>query len=470
MQSTKVAQLVQKTRESIFITHPVVKSIVEALGKQGARVLLVGGVVRDALLGKKIEDVDCEVQGISLEELEKILKKFGVVRLVGKAFGVLKIDGLPVDWAIPRTDSAGRKPTVTLDPHLSLIDAFKRRDLTINAMGIDLITGELIDPFGGLNDLEQRILRAPAADFFVQDPLRFYRVMQFIGRFQMQPDTHLNDVCARMDLSGVAQERIAKEFEKLFLKSTQPSLGIRWLATIGRLKEILPEVAALQQVEQWPDYHPEGDVFEHAMQALDAAASYTYPTQEKKLIMVMAALAHDVGKPATKTFQDGRIRFIGHDVAGVKPAAALIARINNNKEYREIITKLVRYHMMPLALVKNKSSAAAYKRLAAQLAPQATLYDLYTLAKADTSGRNPKEHKPFPVCPEPLVEQFFIYAQEAGVAYGPEQRILTGADLLDVCETGPTLGDLVDRAYEIQMNDGITDKKKLKEMVLKNNK
>ncbi len=286
----------------------------------------------------------------------------------------------------------------------------------------------------------------------------------------MHPDTFLNDVCAHMDLTGVAQERIIKEFEKLFLKSQQPSLGIRWLASIGRLQEILPEVAALCNVEQWPTYHPEGDVFEHTMQALDAAASYTYPTQEKKLVMLMAALAHDLGKPATKKFQDGRIRFLGHDVAGVKPAISLLARITHNKQHVEQVIKLVRYHMMPVALVKNNSSPAAYKRLAVKLAPHSTLYDLYVLAKADKSGRNPQKGKPLALCPEPLVEEFFARAQEYGVAQGPEQPVLMGADFLDCCQPGPQLGLLVDRAYQLQIETGITDKKKLKEMVLKNNK
>ncbi len=306
--------------------------------------------------------------------------------------------------------------------------------------------------------------------FFVQDPLRFYRVMQFVGRFDMQPDKELNALCATMDLSGVAQERISKEFEKLFLKSRQPSLGIRWLAHRGRLKEILPEVAALQNVSQCPEYHPEGDVFEHTMQAVDAAASYTYPTTEKKLIMVMAALVHDLGKPATTRFEDGRIRSKGHDVAGVKPAASVLARITQTKSTLDAILKLVRHHMMPVVLVKNTSSPAAYKRLAVKLAPECTLYDLYMLAKADKSGRNPEAHIPLPVCSEPLVEEFLVHAQKYGVAYGPEEPIVTGADFLDVCAPGPQLGQLVKDAYELQIERSLHDKKKLKEMVLKNNK
>lgn len=470
MQFTKVAQLVQKTQEIIFIRHPAIKFIVEALHQQGARILLVGGAVRDVLLQKQLEDIDCEVHGVASAVLEKTLKQFGYVRLVGKAYGVFKIDGIPADWSLPRTDTAGRKPTVTVDPYLPLIEAFKRRDVTINAMGIDLVTQELIDPFGGVQDLYDKKLRTPDAHFFVQDPLRFYRVMQFIGRFGMTPDTELNNVCSIMDVEGVAQERISNEFEKLFLKSDQPSLGIRWLATIGRLEELLPEVAALQNVNECPEYHPEKDVFEHSMQAIDAAASYTYPTAEKKLIMVMAALAHDLGKPSTTRFEDGRIRSNGHDVAGVKPAGALLARITQTKSIVDAVLKLVRYHMTPIALVKNDSSPAAYKRLALKLSPGCTLYDLYMLAKADKSARNSEQQKPLSVCSEPLIEEFLIRAQQYGVAYGPEEPVLMGADFLDVCTPGPQIGMLVQKAYELQIEQSIKDKKKLKEMVLKNNK
>ncbi len=470
MQSTKVAQLVQKTRETIFSKHPAIAPIVDALHVQNARVLLVGGAVRDALLQKPLEDIDIEVHGLGLAALEKVLKKFGHVRLVGKVYGVLKIDGIPADWSLPRADTAGRKPTVTLDPHMNMADAFRRRDLTINAMGIDLATGELIDPFNGVHDLQKNLLRTPDAHFFVQDPLRFYRVMQFIGRFNMHPDAELSALCTNMDLAGVAQERISKEFEKLFLKSEQPSLGIRWLATIGRLKEIAPEVAALQHVSQWLEYHPEGDVFEHTMQAVDAAASYTYETVEKKLTLVFAALAHDLGKPATTQFVDGRIRSLGHDVAGVKPASSLLKRLCPTQHIQDAVLKLVRHHMTPIALVKNNSSAAAYKRLASKLAPECTMYDLYMLCKADKSARNPEKHRPLAVCPEPLVEEFFTRAQQYGVAYGPEKPLLTGADFLDVCAPGPALGKLVQAAYELQIEQSLHDKKKVKEMVLKNNK
>ncbi len=272
MKFTKISPDIQRTLQDTLKNYHPIELIIAALDRAGATVLLVGGAVRDLLLSLPVKDLDIEVHGLALPELEKILKQFGPVSLVGKSFGVLRVHGLDIDWSLPRSDSGGRKPTVTVDPHLSLHDAFIRRDLTVNAMGINLKTFELIDPFDGLADLQNKILRTPDVQFFAQDPLRLFRVMQFIGRFNMQPDKQLNDICAAMDISTISTERIELEFEKLLLKSARPSLGIRWLRQIGRLKEIMPELYRTIGVEQNREFHPEGDVFEHTMQAIDAAA------------------------------------------------------------------------------------------------------------------------------------------------------------------------------------------------------
>src|SRR5581483_2368303 len=178
------------------------------------------------------------------------LSLYGPVSLVGKVFGVFRIHGLDIDWSLPRSDSSGRKPEVQIDPFMGYKEAFARRDLTINAMGIDLVSHALIDPFNGCADLKAGILRAPDAAFFVQDPLRFYRVMQFIGRFGYRPDDELNRICASMDIATVSRERIEVEFEKLFLRSEQPSLGLRWIEKLGRMREVLPELAATVGVMQ----------------------------------------------------------------------------------------------------------------------------------------------------------------------------------------------------------------------------
>jgi tRNA nucleotidyltransferase (CCA-adding enzyme) len=251
--------------------NPLIIQIVKSIAQNNAKAYLVGGAVRDLLLDIAVKDLDIEVHGLAPKELEKILSRFGPVSLVGKSYGVFRLHGLDADWSVPRSDASGRKPEVKIDPYMSLKDAFRRRDLTINAMGMDLTNFGLVDPFGGYNDLKNKILRATDAKLFLEDPLRFFRVMQFIGRFQMRPDDELNKICSEMRIKDVSIERIDQEFAKLFLKSNKPSLGIRWLKFINRLKEILPELYATIGVEQNPQWHPEGDVFEHTMQSLDAA-------------------------------------------------------------------------------------------------------------------------------------------------------------------------------------------------------
>ena len=398
--------------------------------------------------------------------LNLFLKKFGPVSLVGKAYGVLRLHGLDVDWSVPRADAPGRKPEVVINTAMSVRDAFLRRDLTMNAMGIDLVTFELLDPFGGQKDLQKKILRTPSAQKFVEDPLRFYRVMQFISRFQMKPDEELEQICKEMDISAVSVERIETEFKKLLLKSKQPSLGIRWLQNIGRLSEVLPHLADTIGVKQDSSWHPEGDVFEHSMQALDAAAALEYSDEQEKLIVLYAALCHDLGKATTTIFQDGTYKSLGHEHASAQAAESLLQRIMRNKDIIHAVCVLVKYHMVPTQLVDSNAGDASYKRMARKLSPVATLKMLGLLALADKRGRNPAEHTPL-TKPIPLIDTFLERALHAAVLYQEEKAILQGRDLLDVVAPGPEMGTLLDEAYEIQLQEGIHDKDVLKARVLK---
>lgn len=456
----------QEAVQQFLQATPLVRQIAERLHTQAAskKAFLVGGVVRDILLGLPLEqvDVDIEVHGVTLDELAEVLSTFGVVDYVGKSFGVLKLHGTNIDWALPRTDSVGRKPQVTVQD-LPLEVALRRRDLTMNAMALDVRTLALYDPFGGLQDLQQHILRSPDPAFFTEDPLRFYRVMQFIGRFEMHPDEQLNAVCKSMDISQISRERIETEFNKLFLKSRTPSRGIRWLADIGRLAEILPELAQLRGVEQDPIWHPEGDVFEHTMQALDAAARQEYETSDEKLLVMYATLCHDLGKKVAMQRKDGRIHNYGHDEAGVPLAKAMLQRISTHASRIAEVCKLVYYHMRPAQLVSSKASAAAYKRLAKHVAPL-SLKTLSLLAYADNRGRNPARGEPLSGAIE-RVDQFVTAAQQAGVFFVPEQPVLKGADIMDCVKPGPEMGKVLEKAYEIQINEGITDKTVLKKRV-----
>lgn len=461
----KEAHTISSALKNIFHADPLVSRIVDAIVRNKGVALLVGGAVRDILLDLPVKDLDIEVYGLDTQQVESLLQSFGPVSVVGKAFGVFRLHGLDVDWSLPRTDSAGRKPDVVVNPLLEYEHAFRRRDLTINAMGIDLATGQLIDPFGGQEDLAKRILRAPDVALFVQDPLRFYRVMQFIGRFALYPDDELNGVCTTMDISTVSRERIEVEFSKLLLRSHQPSRGIRWLHTIGRLHEVLPELAATVGCRQDPRWHPEGDVFEHTMQALDAAAVLSYDNDHTKLIGMYAALCHDLAKPFTSQERDGKITSYGHAQQGVALAHRMLKRITHNHDIIATVGILVKHHMDPLVFIKGGAKSPAYKRLARALAPYATLAMLIRLALADRQGRNPEGHVPFRHS-IPEVEEFERKALALNILHQPEEPLLFGHDVMDIVSPGPAMGALLKRAYQLQLDEGITSKEELKKRLV----
>ena len=469
-----------------------IKPILTYLIKNGTTPYLVGGVVRDLVLKKEIKDIDIEVHGISIEKLEAILQKFGHVRLVGKSFGVLRIDGYDIDWSLPRVDSIGRKPKVIINPDMKIEDALRRRDITMNAMAINLkeflslskkinLNKGIIDPFGGLKDIKEKKLRYVDKKFFIQDPLRFFRVMQFIGRFEMQPDKKLNFLCKKIsfkDLNSdknIAKERIFDEIKKLLLKSKSPSLGFRWLQKIDRLKELFPEIYELINVKQKIYYHPEGDVFEHTMQSMDAAANLNlYENDDEKFLIVLTALCHDFGKPSTT---DENFSAKGHELAGVPISKKFLKRITNNKTLIDSVCKLVLYHTRIIDLIRPETKLSAYKRLALKLAPNLNLTHIGLIFLSDIRGRNANSSKPLKrafvkhedikLYDNVIFNKFLIKVKKAQVEKGPQAQILKGRDLLNYVKPGPEMGRILKYAYKIQIDKNVKDIKELKEIVFK---
>lgn len=464
MKCNRIQDIIQKDLAIVYATYPKLPLILKAIDEHGGHAYFVGGMVRDMLFGSRIKDVDIEVHGLTEEQLAQILQKFGNVDLVGKSFGVLRLHGIDIDWSLPRADSAGRKPIVAIDPFMPIDQALARRDVTINAMAIHATSQMLIDPFNGCADLEGGILRSPNIDFFSQDPLRFFRIMAFVSRFEMYPDLALHTLCTTMPIATVSRERIEQEFAKMLLRSKRPSLGIRWLKQIGRLQELLPELAATVGVQQSPKWHPEGDVFEHSMQTLDAAAQLTYASDEEKLTILYAALCHDLGKAVTTKHEADGIHSHGHEAAGEPLARALLKRITHNKELVDKVAALVRWHMEPAHFIHGDAGPAAYKRLAHKLAPDLNIAMLLKLAIADRRGRNSHGSEPL-MSDDPDLALFAQKAQLAQVSHDREPALLTGKDFLDHIAPGPELGKAVARAYELQM-DGETNKELLKQIVL----
>ncbi|MFH1831240.1 MAG: HD domain-containing protein [bacterium] len=484
---------------SFLDTCKSILRIINSIDAAGGTAYVVGGSVRDLVLDRHVKDFDIEVHGLTLEQLEAVLKKFGPLKLVGKKFGVLRLLTLDIDWSLPRTDSLGRKPIVTIDPSLTIEQAMRRRDLTMNAMAINLnllsknfesiyqkasktnnyknIGLEIIDPYGGLKDMQDKKLRAVDTKLFLEDPLRFYRVMQFIGRFEMYPDNTLQEICTKINLNDpvtqkpVAKERVYEEIKKLFLKSRRPSLGFRWLNDIGRLQELFPEIHALIGVPQKPEYHPEGDVFEHTMQALDAAAiinlyqeNESLSQEDEKFLIMIAALCHDLGKPITV---DTDLSCKKHDQEGIKIAKKLLKRFTRDTFLIDATCKLVAAHMLPASFIDTKSKANpnAYKRLAKKLAPEVNLRQLALLTLADGRARNAESSEPLTGCNQ-TYKNFLVEAEKAQVLNEPEPAILMGRHLLEHIKPGKQLGELLKEAYRIQIEEGVTNLEELKSRVL----
>ena len=227
--------------------------LIRLISLGGGRFVFVGGAVRDALLGRAIQDADAEVFGLNSDKLKHILNTFDEAVEVGKSFGVFKLKNYPLDVSLPRRDSkigVGHKGFhVHVTPDLTFKEAASRRDLTINSMGYDPLTDEILDPYEGQKDLAKRILRATDPVHFGEDPLRALRVAQFAARFEMVPEARLRSLCQRQDLTELPAERIVGELKKLFTKGGKPSLGLTFLKDLGLLDQIMPEFEDLSLVD-----------------------------------------------------------------------------------------------------------------------------------------------------------------------------------------------------------------------------
>lgn len=438
---------------------PKILDLAEAVRDAGGRALLVGGCVRDSLMGAQPKDWDIEVYGVAPERLREVLDRFGPVNVVGEAFTVYKL-GSDLDISLPRRERKSgrghRAFVIEGDPSMSFVEASRRRDFTINAILQDPLTNEIIDPFEGRRDIEQGVLRAVAADTFVEDSLRVLRAAQFAARFEFRIAPETVELCRGIDLSDLPAERIWGELEKLLLRARQPSIGLGWLHALGVLEKIFPEIHALIGVPQDPEWHPEGDVFVHTRLTIDRAREsideLPYP---KQVTVMLAALAHDFGKPATTEFIEGRLRSRGHEAAGAAPAESFLDRINmytiDGYNVRSQVIALVREHLKPGEFFKKRDEVGegAFRRLARRCEPDL----LYRVARADSLGRNapwvPREKW----YGSEAQEWFIQRARELDVDRRPPEPLLLGRHLLNLgVQPGPIVGEITRAVYEMQLD------------------
>lgn len=372
----------------------MITQIAEDINNAGGRAYFVGGYVWDMLLGIPCNDIDIEVFGLDYDTLYNILSHYGKLKCEGKSFQVmmLKVDGVKYDFSLPRKDSKvgkGHKEfVVEVDPYLTLEEAARRRDFTINSISLDILTNELYDPYSGIVDIQTRTLRA-TSEQFAEDPLRVLRGMQFCGRFNLiNHDQDSLDLCYDLfdGYSYLSLDRIWGEWFKWVTKSIYPSLGLDFLLECGWLGHY-PELECLIDLPQDPEYHPEGDVFTHTLLACDHASEIAGREglgPEDTCVLVLSALCHDLGKQTTTYInEDNRVVSPGH-AQETYLTEDFLNRTGTPNKIKDRVIELVREHMAHL----NGTSNKVVRRLLSRLEHN-SIDMLMFLIEADHSARPP---------------------------------------------------------------------------------
>jgi tRNA nucleotidyltransferase (CCA-adding enzyme) len=442
----------------------VVRDLARAVRDAGGRALIVGGWVRDMVRAGGVplgSDIDLEVFGIAEDRLPPLLAPFGRVEAVGASFPVYKLRvsdaaARDIDVALPRRESKqgrGHKGfDVRGDPWMTITEAARRRDFTINAIAWDPLTEVYEDPFDGQGDLERRVLRVVDPATFGDDSLRVLRAIQFAARFELTLDEQTRALCRTIPLDDLPAERIWGEVEKLLLKAARPSIGFTLALDLGVIDRLLPEMRPLVGCEQEPDWHPEGDVWIHTLMVIDEAREAIGDLPRPQQITVMlGAVCHDLGKPATTAFVDGRIRSLDHEQAGVEPTESLLDRLNihtiDGFEVRRQVIGLVAHHLKPGMFHKAPNVGdGAFRRLAQKV----DLELLARLARADCRGRTGSFD-----CS--AMDWFIARARALGVEHQPPPPLLLGRHLLELgLSPGPRVGEVLKQVYEKQLDGAIT--------------
>ncbi len=409
-------------------------SIANEIERIGGRAFYTGGYARDLLLSGHADvspDIDIEVFHLEQEQLAAVLSLFGVVKTVGKIYPVFKIKGHPEwDFTLSRQDNYAA--------------AAARRDFTIDAIMIDIISGEISDYTGGRQDLAAKVIRHTTPEVLADDPLRAYRAASLAGRlgFTIHPETL--QLMRKADLSKVPPERIAAELKKLLLLSAKPSIGLRYLEETGLLKQLHPDLYNLIGCEQEPKNHPEGDVWEHTLQVVDQAAKLKVKSGNP-LALMWAALLHDIGKPAVTKRREGKITAYGHDTEGAKMASAFLHNLRCSNELTHSVMVLTREHMHPVLLYKQKEQIT--DKAIRKLADRVDISELLLLSEADFKGRSmERDYSPIRNW---LLGRIMALGLEPGKRIEP---LVKGRDLQELeILPGKKYKEILDKAFELQL-------------------
>ena len=431
------------------------KRLAEEVRAHGGTAYYVGGYVRDKLLHIENKDIDVEVHGLSAPVLASILDTLGERLSFGESFGIFSLKGYNIDIAMPRKERAigmGHRDFETIaDPFIGTYEAAKRRDFTIGALMMDVLTEEVIDHFGGVDDLEKGILRHVCTETFTEDPLRVLRLAQFAARFEFTTAEETALLCRTMDLSYLSRERVWEELRKAMLKANKPSIFFQTLRQVDHLGFWFPEVEALIEIEQNSIHHAEGDVFTHTMMVLDEAAKYRDETSDPFGFM-LTALCHDFGKAICTKVLNGKICSHGHETLGLPLVEAFLRRITNETKTISYVLNLTEHHMRPNAIAAFGSSVKATNKMYDSVG---TPKDLFLFAKCDHFGRiceaSSVFHEDF------LSDRLAIYEDTMAQPY------VMGRDLLEAgLSAGPHFSKLLAHAHKLRLS-GVKKEEALKQ-------
>ena len=450
-----------------------VARLCESVREAGGRAMLVGGTVRDRLLGIESKDFDIEVYGLEPARLRTILETLGHVNTVGEHFSVYKLvfyrpsprtepseDSasqvrFEIDVSLPRRESKSgrghRGFVIEGDASMSFEEAARRRDFTINAILYDPLTDETIDPYGGREDLARRLLRAVAADTFIEDSLRVLRAVQLAARFEMTIDPATAELCRSIDLSDLPRERVWVEMEKLLTLAEHPSIGLQAALELGVLSQLFPEIRLLVGCHPEEGGHPSEDAFTHTNHSLDEAAKLAADLSKPKRITIMlATLCHDLAEPIASAAAG--LAPSEYDKAVVEQTRSILNRLglhgSGGYDARSQVLALVREHRKPREFYRHRdtTSEGDFRRLSQRV----DMDLLYRVSTACSRARGSASS-----C---VAEEWFIErARALGVEHGPPPPLLQGRHLIEAgFEPGPQMGKLLRRVYELQLDGKVT--------------
>ena len=361
--------------------------IAALVSQQGGTAYYVGGYVRDKIRHKDNKDIDIEVHGIYPYQLASILDSLGKRISIGESFGIYNLKGYSLDIAMPRKEDNrgnGHKDfDICVDPFIGTYAAALRRDFTFNALMEDILTGKIVDHFGGVEDLKNGIIRHVNDSTFAEDPLRVLRAAQFAARFNYTIAEDTIELCRRMDLSSLSKERIMGELEKALLKSDKPSVFFKTLRQMNRLSVWFPELEQTIGIKQNPKHHAEGDVWTHTMMVCDAAVRYR-DRVKNPLGFMLSTITHDFGKALCTEVINGELHAYNHETIGLPLVKSFMTRLTTEKALIEYVMNLSEHHMKPNILAADNSSIKATNKLFDKsVDPEALVY----LAISDGLGR-----------------------------------------------------------------------------------